>query len=530
MNRLTPRLVWPLLAALVGGSSAHAQLSLPADWAERPGREAMSSYYPKLPLALEIEGEVLLSCRVAPTGLVEACSALTESPAKLGFAAAALRMSRAFQMRPAMSLGGRKPDNEVRIPIRFKLPEPPPRTPRAEAPPSKVALVRRLVAAVDPLAGVALKYEAMARDLEFQTLPGAPEDAGPAGAAALRQAVLAGLPQMREAVGLMLAQRLGEAELAEVVRFAETPEGRRYLGYDAQDEAGQAAVGRQANDRRMAAVREAFCALRSCATGGVPVTWDRDDPEAPLTDVPWASQPTSADLSKAWPVAWMVGLSGFAQLSCDLGPRGAPEACKVVAESPDDVGLGDAALSLADRYKLPSALFGAGLVGRKVALTRFFHGPGRPAASADAPALDASRLALAQQLVDLQVAAEPKLDFDAEIDKQLDDFPMLDRKLRADLKAALVKAAPVWQAAVRDGRARLLATRLDDTGLRAAIAFESSVGGPLRRAALADREAVEAAGKSFAVQIAAAARATFCANRTCGTSGPGPKAGDAARP
>jgi protein TonB len=71
-------------------------------WLRRPSNLAV--YYPQRAVSREVEGEVLLDCRVLTTGHLS-CSILSETPESYGFGQAALRIARDHRMSPAMRDG-----------------------------------------------------------------------------------------------------------------------------------------------------------------------------------------------------------------------------------------------------------------------------------------------------------------------------------------------------------------------------------------------------------------------------------------
>lgn len=75
------------------------------------------------------EGAVVLVCSVTARGKMVDCLVDSEEPAGQGFGAAALEMSKEFKLKArgpgASTMGG----GTIRIPIKFKLPAPPERTP-----------------------------------------------------------------------------------------------------------------------------------------------------------------------------------------------------------------------------------------------------------------------------------------------------------------------------------------------------------------------------------------------------------------
>jgi periplasmic protein TonB len=71
-------------------------------WLRRP--TSLAAYYPPRAVSREVEGEVLLDCRVLTTGHLS-CSILSETPENYGFGQAALRIARDHRMSPAMRDG-----------------------------------------------------------------------------------------------------------------------------------------------------------------------------------------------------------------------------------------------------------------------------------------------------------------------------------------------------------------------------------------------------------------------------------------
>jgi TonB family protein len=88
--------------------------------------------------------------------------------------------------------------------------------------------------------------------------------------------------------------------------------------------------------------RAAEAALQPGAHGPVP------PPEPPpLSAPPVPPEHTAAMLAHYPPAARAAGIEGTASLACSRITRGAPDACKVVGESPPGQGFGAAALALA---------------------------------------------------------------------------------------------------------------------------------------------------------------------------------------
>lgn len=86
-------------------------------WVRRP--RDLAAYYPRRALERGVEGSVTLDCLVATSGRL-ACSVASESPVNWEFAAAALRISRDYQMVPA-SRDGAPTEARHRMVIPFRL-------------------------------------------------------------------------------------------------------------------------------------------------------------------------------------------------------------------------------------------------------------------------------------------------------------------------------------------------------------------------------------------------------------------------
>jgi hypothetical protein len=93
----------------------------------------------------------------------------------------------------------------------------------------------------------------------------------------------------------------------------------------------------------------------------------------------WLHTPTLDDVKRVYPPdALGKGISGGSMVGCDVAPDGELLHCKAYAESPANIGFGDAGVKFAAYFRMaPDSVASLPVAGR-IALPMVFGAPGRP--------------------------------------------------------------------------------------------------------------------------------------------------------
>lgn len=102
-----------------GGTAPSPPVRTGASWVFKPGTDEMRPYNPPRARIENVNGRVLLRCRVLRSGHVADCKIAGEGPRGYGFGAAALQVSRLFVLKPPTLNGEPDEARRVEIPVEF---------------------------------------------------------------------------------------------------------------------------------------------------------------------------------------------------------------------------------------------------------------------------------------------------------------------------------------------------------------------------------------------------------------------------
>lgn len=472
-------------------------------------------------MLMAMEGVATLACTVTAGGILENCNAIEETPREFGFAAAALSLAPYFRLRPEVR-DGRAAATEVRIPIRFMLPEPVSLiTPHRPTSPRALTLARELVRADGRSAMIREVYATKAQLIEVIRTPGAPLEARRTAAAATRGAADARMEEILDHMAAMYAAVFSERELADLVRAVRSSTPPPYL--IARPEVARVGnkLSLEFSRRLQIASRAAFCEARACVPDrdfGLPRA-DHPSPKVTIAAPIWLERPTAAQVETARPpLATAFGLEGRVQLACTVAQLGIVDTCDVVEESPNGVGFGAAAQTLRGYFRLSSAMLQRDAGDVVVAEIRF----PRPAVKGgdldgDASASDAT-LALAKAYVEKVVGTDVR---DEQVGfamrtleaLKLEGVDPADRAVA--LKVLRTASDRVWLE-MTDVAARAYTGILSEAQMRAGLAFlETPTGKAMKARQRTMTEVLQATVMGYDSVIAADAGRAFCKVRGC---------------
>lgn len=114
------------LAAAALSSASAIQTSPAPDltevrWVATPNGQDIANVYPPTAVQAGKSGAVLLQCKVATEGALEACNVQIEDPVGLEFGMAALELAPLFKMAATAPDGSAVAGRIIRIPIMFSI-------------------------------------------------------------------------------------------------------------------------------------------------------------------------------------------------------------------------------------------------------------------------------------------------------------------------------------------------------------------------------------------------------------------------
>ena len=113
-----------LAAAMLQAAAADAAPG--ASWSAQsanPCDDNFMRYYPAKAQRANIAGRVVLECKALASGVLTACSVVSEDPPGYDFGDAALKMTCLFKMKPSDPATTPPAGRTVRVPLQFKLPD-----------------------------------------------------------------------------------------------------------------------------------------------------------------------------------------------------------------------------------------------------------------------------------------------------------------------------------------------------------------------------------------------------------------------
>jgi TonB family protein len=317
----------------------------PPEWLHKPSANDLLIVWPKAAWAKHMGGRAVISCLINVQGALFDCVATSETPAGANFGAAAVALTPQFLMKPAQ-LKGQPVVSGVNIPIVFAM---------AGGGGEPGDLGRQTAPAAMAWAK-APSYADMAQAYPRKA----------------REAHLAG-----HATVSCSFTRAGD--LTDCVTIAEQPKGEGF-----------------------GAAAHSLARKFKAPPGLDPKTLDRTGVQLPfsfdtalLTDEKpaigkpqWAALPTAEETAAAFDAVTKAGVGGTVRvmLHCTVEAGGGVSDCAVAREEPAGQGVGQAALSLAPRFKITTwTMEGLPTVGGSVNIPLRYEGA-RVAAPASADA------------------------------------------------------------------------------------------------------------------------------------------------
>lgn len=311
------------------------QIDKAGDWRRRPTSDDLLAVFPREAYRRGVSGEAVISCVVTEQGGLNDCVPVHESPAGMGFGAAAIALTPQFMMRPA-TLEGEPAVSTIRIPVKFATFGGGPALGRKRVLPGNVGW-----AEAPTFAEVAAAYPRKAQ------------------------------AERKGGRATLACDMTSEGRLSGCSVVASSPVGYGF------DRAAKTLAKRFVYPITTEEERDATRDL----TVHLPITFDPGmiDQAEPVVGKPtWAEIPKPEELRAAF-ADLKTAETARVMLQCAVEPGGSLSGCTVTSEQPAGVGLAAAAMALVPSFRVTTwTAEGLPVVGGKVNIPLRFE-PGAPA-------------------------------------------------------------------------------------------------------------------------------------------------------
>ena len=287
------------------------------EWDQKPTAAEMGGYYPAEAARRGFSGGATILCIVSDTGFLRDCKVTDEHPKGYGFGAAALAAGTRFRMHPQTRDGAPVGGARVSIPINFVCPGCTTPDDRETDVANRRSLANAMLANVTWVGGPSFQQWASA-------YPERALEQGLSGSATVRC-------KFDAHGGLKTCRILSKSPRAMGFGRAAVSLSKYFIGPDK---------------------------VRGVSTENASVDYNVNFPiglprggMSPLTDTMLWQVPSAGAIVAAFPeAAKAAGVAyGEVYLSCERPDQPGPMTCKVASETPEGMGFGEAALSLAPR-------------------------------------------------------------------------------------------------------------------------------------------------------------------------------------
>ena len=312
-----------IFATTSGGAAAQSQTDAPTfkppEWLRRPTAQDLLSVWPAAAFKGGQGGKAVIACDTTVEGTLRGFRVLSESPAGLGFGAAAMALAPQFLMKPATKAGV-PVASRVQIPVDFQRPD--------------RALGSRIRSSTTDV-----QTNAVFSDVSWVSAPS-------------HQEVMAAYPAKARAEGVggsvtLMCKFTRGGGLAACQEAREEPAG---YGFENAARALTSRFVAPLKTETGRSVVNGYTQVRVTFAPG-PLT----EGEPVILRPNWSRLPEPADFTAALPEAAKRAGVGKARvvMRCKVGGTGGLEACQIRSVEPAGLGFGQATVRLAGKFGLP---------------------------------------------------------------------------------------------------------------------------------------------------------------------------------